>query len=169
MASLPYRVEAKRDSPMARRDRDVLSPTVLVAKVLAGALLVFAGVTLVAVAPVTIPILLALAGVIALLAGIGRARYSGPRTREGAPRRWARATVGWGTLALSSVVLLVLALFVPDGYDVLLATLGLAGMVTVRLGMKPLSGPAPVHARVSASDRPTPQRWRRRPSLERYA
>lgn len=127
-----------RPAPVVARDGDdVPSPSVLVAKVLAGALLVFAGLTFVALAPTTTGILVALAGISGALAWIGRGRYAGPRART--RRRWPRAAVGWGTLAISSVVLVVLALFVPEGYDVLLAAIGISGMVAVRLGMKPYS------------------------------
>ena len=127
-----------RPAPVVARDGDdVPSPSVLVAKVLAGALLVFAGLTFVALAPTTTGILVALAGISGALAWIGRGRYAGPRART--RRRWPRAAVGWGTLAISSVVLVVLALFVPEGYDVLLAAIGITGMVAVRLGMKPYS------------------------------
>ena len=127
-----------RPAPVVARDGDdVPSPSVLVAKVLAGALLVFAGLTFVALAPTTTGILVALAGISGALAWIGRGRYAGPRART--RRRWPRAAVGWGTLAMSSVALLVLALFVPEGYDVLLAAIGISGMVAVRLGMKPYS------------------------------
>ena len=164
---LPY-LEEKRPPAVRRRDNDAPSPTVLVAKVLAGALLVFAGLTFVALAPATIAILVALAAISGILAWLGRARYAEPRARRGKTRRWSRGTAGWGTLALSSVALLVLALVVPAGYDVLFAALGLAGMVAVRLGMRPMEGPPAERARVSASDRPIPRRWRRRSGLEQY-
>lgn len=129
-----------RPAPVVARDGDdVPSPTVLVAKVLAGALLVIAGLTFVALAPTTMGILVALAGISGALAWIGRARYAAPRGRVRQRRRWPRTAVGWGTLAMSSVALVVLALFVPEGYDVLLAAIGITGMVAVRLGMKPYS------------------------------
>ena len=156
-----------RPAPVVARDGDdVPSSTVLVAKVLAGALLVFAGLTFVALAPTTIGILAALAGISGALAWIGRERYSGPRTRKGKRRRWSRAAVGWGTLAVSSVALLVLALLVPEGYGVLFAALGVTGMVVIRLGMKPMEPPEDGHTQFSASDRLIPRGWRRPPSLE---
>jgi hypothetical protein len=164
---LPY-LQEKRAPAVRRRPDDAPSPTVLVAKVLAGALLVFAGLTFVALAPATVAVLVALAAISGLLAWIGRARYAEPRTRGGKRRRWSRGTAGWGTLALSSVALLVLALVLPAGYDIVFAGLGLAGMVAVRLGMRPMEGQVPERTRVSASDRPIPRRWRRGSALEQY-
>jgi hypothetical protein len=150
-----------------RHDPDAPSPTVLVAKVLAGALLVFAGLTFVALAPTTTAILVALAGISGALAWIGRARYAGPRTRERKRLRWSRAAVGWGTLAVSSVALLVLALLVPEGYDVLFAALGLTGMVVIRLGMRPMEPLEEGRTHLSASDRVIPRGWGRSP--DQYA
>lgn len=132
-------LDARPAPTVARDGGDVPSPTVLVVKVLAGALLVFAGLTFVALAPTTTGILVALAGISGALAWIGRGRYAGPRARERKRRRWPRPAVGWGTLAISSVALLVLALFAPEGYDVLLAAIGITGMVAIRLGMTPNS------------------------------
>jgi hypothetical protein len=158
-----------RPAPVVPRDGDdVPSPTVLVAKVLAGALLVFAGLTFVALAPTTMGILVALAGISGALAWIGRERDTGPRTPNGKRRGWSRGGVGWGSLAVSSVALLVLALLVPEGYDVLFAALGLTGMVVIRLGTKPTEPPDYGHAHFSASDRLIPRGWRRRPSLEQW-
>ena len=137
-ASLMARLEEKRGPVSPHHAGDAPSPTVLVAKVLAGALLVFAGLTFVAVAPTTFAVLAALAGISGLLALVGRRRDTGPRAPKRERRPWSRAVAGWGTLAVTSVALLVLALLVPDGYDVAFAALGLTGMVVVRLGMSPI-------------------------------
>ena len=81
MASVRWRPEENRAPAVTHHAGDAPSPTVLVAKVLAGALLVFAGLTFVALAPTTIATLVALAGISGALALIGRQRYAGPRAR----------------------------------------------------------------------------------------
>lgn len=169
MASMRPRLEERRAPAVTRHAGDAPSPTMLVAKVLAGALLVFAGLTFVALAPPTIATLVALAGISGALALIRRRRYVGPDARADRQSRWRRAATGWGTVAVSSVALLVLALVVPEGYDVLFAALGLTGMVVVRLGMKPINLQATGHGRGSASDRPSSRRWRRAPALAERA
>ena len=163
MASMPSHLKEMRTRAAPRHDPDAPSPTVLVAKVLAGALLVFAGLAFVALAPTTTAILVALAGISGALAWIGRARYAGPRTRERKRCRWSRAAAGWGTLAVSSVALLVLGLLVPKGYDVLFSALGLTGMVVIRLGMRPMEPSEERRPHFSASDRLIPRGWRRSP------
>lgn len=90
-------LEATRSPTVARHDAGAPSPTVLVAKVLAGALLVFAGLTFVALAPGTVAIVAALAGVSGLLAWMGRERHAGSRPRTGKRRRWSRAAAGWAS------------------------------------------------------------------------
>ena len=84
-------LDATRSPTVARHDAGAPSPTVLVAKVLAGALLVFAGLTFVALAPGTVAILVALAGISGLLAWMGRGRYAGRAraSRAGGHRRRA--------------------------------------------------------------------------------
>ena len=84
LALLPLRLEEKRAPADARHADDASSPTVLVAKVVLGALLVFTGLTVVALVPMPVAIL-ALAGLSGLLALIGRDRDSTPRTARGAP------------------------------------------------------------------------------------
>ena len=66
-------------------------------------------------------------------------------------------------MALSSVALLVLALLVPEGYDVMFAALGLTGMVVIRLRMRPMEPAEDGHTHFSASDRLIPRGWRRSP------
>ena len=80
--------EDRRRAPYAAPDvKEAPSPTVVVAKVVLGAILVLIGLTVVAVAPMSIAVLLGIAGLSGLLALVGRQRYAGRPAR--------RATAVW--------------------------------------------------------------------------
>ena len=134
--SLPTGLQPKRRTP-APTANDAPSPTVLVSQVVVGALLVFMWLALVALVPMTALALFGLAGVSALLAYTGRRRASRQSERRPASRSGPRPAVWRGTVAVSSVALLVIALFVPDGYDAALAVLGVMGLMALRIGAKP--------------------------------
>ena len=102
MAPMWSRLGERRVPAVTRNAGDAPSPTVLVAKVLAGALLAFAGLTFVALAPPTIGTLVVLAGFSGALALIKRQRSARPRARTDSRRRGSRAAEGvtpWPTTA----------------------------------------------------------------------
>lgn len=132
LASMRSRLEKRRASGAGGRTVDRSPSFELVAKVVGGAVLVFLWLMVVALAPTTIAAVAVLAVLSALLVSIRRARHSVPGASRDGKRWWSR-DARWGTLAVSSVALLVVALVAPRGYDVLLAALGLAGMAVMRL------------------------------------
>ena len=83
LALRPLRLEEKRAPTAARLEGDALSPTVVVAKVVFGALLVLMGLTFVAAAPMTIAVFVALASLSGLLALLRLPADSAPRGGDG--------------------------------------------------------------------------------------
>ena len=134
---LPSGLMAKRRAP-APHASDAPSPTVLVGQVVLGALLVFMWLALVAFVPMTALALLGLAGVSAMIAFVSRRHDSGHSRDRSTSRRGAGMGAVRGTIAISSVVLLVLALVAPAGYDTALAVLGVMGLLALRLSAKPV-------------------------------
>jgi hypothetical protein len=95
----PSRFEDRRRARYAAHDvKEAPSPTVVVAKVVLGAILVLMGLTVVAVAPISIAVLLGIAGLSGLLALVGRQRYAGRPPRRARAGWSSRAPVGSGTV-----------------------------------------------------------------------
>jgi hypothetical protein len=134
IASPPQLGDSRRAPTAAHDVNDAPSLTGVVAKVVVGAFLVLIGLTVVALAPMAIAVLLGLAGVSGLLALVGRQRYAGRPARRATAGQSSRAAVGPGTILLSSAALLVAALVVPDRYGIVFATLGVMGLAILRLG-----------------------------------
>ena len=117
----------------AHRASAAPSATMVVAKIVFVTMLLFLGLTIVAVAPLIVASLLALVAGVAVLGSLGRRRTWRSRTRGATRRMRLGGDAGWAALGASSVALLVIALVMPDGYDVVLATLGIIGLVVLRL------------------------------------
>ena len=125
--------ETLRAPTAARRESAARSATVVVAKIVFVTMLLFLGLTIVAVAPLIVASLVALVAGVAVVASLGRRRTSPGRTRGTAGRVRLGGDAKWATLGASSVALLVIALAMPDGYDVVLATVGIIGLAVFRL------------------------------------
>jgi hypothetical protein len=129
------------------------SATVLLAKIILAAVAIVTVAGLIATAPLTVAIpitvvLVAGLGVVALLVRDQEGQAPRPRRRRQpstpagqighsadrpAEPNEPAGGVGWGALGAASVVILVLALVAPDGLAILLATIGIAGLVVFRL------------------------------------
>jgi hypothetical protein len=132
----PWRLRAGeqlRAPTAAHRASAAPSATVVVAKIVFVTMLLFLGLTIVAVAPLIVASLLALVAGVAVLASLGRRRIARGRIRVTTRRMRLGGDAAWATLGASSVALLVIALAMPDGYDVVLATLGIIGLAVLRL------------------------------------
>jgi hypothetical protein len=138
MASARLRLgEESRAPDIARRASATPSAAVVVAKVVFVTMLLLLGLTVVATAPLIVVSLLAFVAGVGVLASLGRRPTSRARVRGAARRMRLGGDAGWATLGASSVILLVVALAMPEGYDVALATLGIIGLAVLRLWAMP--------------------------------
>ena len=126
-------VETLRAPTAAHRASAAPSATVVVARIVFVTMLLFLGLTIVAVAPMIVAGLLAVVAGVAVAASLGRRRTWPGSIRGTTTRVRLGGDAAWATLGASSVALLVIALAMPDGYDVVLATLGIIGLAVVRL------------------------------------
>jgi hypothetical protein len=115
------------------------SASAFVARVIFIAIAVVMATALIAVAPRTVTIPIAVAAITGLTAGalvmlgdgrlVRRPRRRGADGRSGA----SAATAGWGVLGATSLSLLLLALVLPQPVAVPLAAVSLGGLVLIRL------------------------------------
>ncbi len=166
MAPSRLRMSDKLTAPVApRRASTAPSATVVVAKIVFVTMLLFLGLTIVATAPLIVASLLALVAGVGVLVSLGRRRASLGRARRMARRLRLRGDAGWAALGVSSVALLVIALAMPEGYDVALATLGIVGLAVLRLWAVPRPRLGSLSYRtiaVTAQDSSSEARTRRR-------